>query len=150
MRAKYADIRSRIPEAPIWYDEAGVPRYALFDPKIVANAYAREAALMSVLCQECRTPFIVSLSQAGQGGRDLADEIERKIVNYGDPPNVGCCPTGYATTTVPLRVLEFWRRQSDGEFVRKPELEIDVGDQWHDWLASYGLLGSEADSPQSP
>lgn len=142
MRAEYTDIRSRIPDAPRWFDEAGVPRYDPFTPNTLANAYAREAALVEILCQECRAGFVVSMSQPTQGGSNLADEITRQVLNYGDPPNVGCCPTGYATTTVPVRVLEYWRRNTAGtepDWVRDPALEMAVSDQWREWLQSYGL-----------
>ncbi len=43
-------------------------------------------------------------------------------VEYGDPPNVGCCEMGLATTSVTKRVLQFWRR-ADGDWERVPELE---------------------------
>jgi hypothetical protein len=55
----------------------------------------------------------------------LADRIPLGRVEYGDPPNVGCCPVGPTMSSDSLRVLEFWRR-SAGRWERVPALEIDV------------------------
>jgi hypothetical protein len=35
----------RLSEAPVWFDEAGVPRYEPFSPRLLNNICANEAAL---------------------------------------------------------------------------------------------------------
>ncbi len=107
----YSDITGRIAEPPLWWDEQGVPRYAEFAPWLVANIYAREVALVEIECFECPTRFQVALSTAGVMGQperlDLAEIIESREIDYGDPPNYGNCRSGASTGCYNLRVLQF-------------------------------------------
>ena len=122
MRASYEDLHALTSDPPSWYDENGVPRYAEFAPKLVANIYADEAALLEIECQACGAKFMVALSW---DMRDLEREFE-----YGDPPNLGCCSAGPTMNSVPLRVHEFWRRESYGEWKRISEKEKEVECEW--------------------
>lgn len=139
MHQAYDDIRSRIAEAPAWWDEVGVPRYGAFSPRALADIYAEEAALAEVTCQGCGRAFAVAFSLnpyerfAARDGRTLADLIRARELHYGDPPNVGCCPAGPTMNSEPRRVLEYWRR--DGErlgldWIRDPTLEVGIEPAW--------------------
>lgn len=63
--------------------------------------------------------------------------IEERIasLHYGDPPNVGCCPSGPSMNSVPREVLEVWTlERPDGvwpEWKRHPDLEgRDLTPDW--------------------
>ena len=127
MKRHYREILERfessasscVPSSPpIWFDENGVPRWVPFSPSEIADIYARVCALMEIRCQNCERSFLVSmvlpLSEAG--GRVLDEMFE-----YGDPPNVECCPSGPTMNSVPIRVVEFW--------VRTPPQKV-VGSGW--------------------
>lgn len=90
MRGSYDDILSRIPDAPLWYDENGVPRFEPFAPHWKAEPLADEAALVEVVCQHCLRAFLVCCSHAsdGRGGwRRVAEAIADDGDGlYGDPP----------------------------------------------------------------
>ena len=110
MKCSYRDILSRIPEKPLWFDEYGVPRYEAFNPKRVANIYANEVALLSIECQVCYNWFDVAVSC------DLFHSIHNETkplsqlapaLFYGDPPNIGCCPSGPSMTSITKKILEF-------------------------------------------
>ena len=112
MKKSYHDILSRISEPPSWFDEHGVPRYGSFSPDVVADASAREIVLFEVRCQACGRSFRVSRSGRAIGElHSLASSIDARLLCYGDPPAVGCCPTGAVMNSVPHKVLELWRRQ---------------------------------------
>lgn len=140
MNHDYSDIRSRIPEPPNWFDENAVPRYSVFEPTELSNIYAREGALVEISCQNCQRRFHVAFSRStmddvrayrtGKEPITLASMIEAKTIHYGDPPNVGCCPSGPTMNSDPIRVLEYWRRDdSTGhDWCRYNSLEIDVSD----------------------
>lgn len=131
----YKDIRSLIDFEPLWWDEHGCPRYCKFRPQETANIYADEAVLLLIECQYCGREFPVCLSRAasfaairGDSAASLAALIGSAEIHYGDPPNIGCCPAGPTMNSVPLRVLEYWRRHRatvTGWF-RVEELEINV------------------------
>ncbi len=109
MRHHYSDIRDRINELPMWFDEHGVPRYGAFSPDRLSNIYAREAALAEISCQSCGRPFNVAMDNTYAGkGRGLCDEIRLGRLHYGDPPNTRCCATGATMNSVMHRVLEYW------------------------------------------
>ena len=118
----YDDILSRIAEEPVWFDEHGVPRYCEFAPSKVANPYAEEAALVEVTCQSCSRPFRVAFSARASAAVSQEDwpagpigkAIREKTLDYGDPPNVWCCHAGPSMTSVPRRVLEYWRQGNPG------------------------------------
>jgi len=141
----YDDIISRIPEAPIWWQENGVPRYNPFHPHWSTGVYTSEAVLAEVACQACETTFLVCIETTAKDGR-LAEAIRAETLEYGDPPNVLCCGRGHAMSTGMIRIVEYWRSQDpkyarDGrivdskryfEWVRSPELEIAFSDPWGD------------------
>ena len=134
MNHHYADIRDRISEPPIWFDEAAVPRYCPFTPEETANIYAKECALVEIACQDCGTRFLVAFSyhpmddmlkeERFRGGT-LADSVREGRIHYGDPPNVLCCLAGPTMNSEPIRVVEFWQRGGENRFdwERVPDLE---------------------------
>jgi hypothetical protein len=150
----YEDILSRIAEPPRWFDEQGVPRYCDFAPNQLANIYAHECALLEIACQGCGHIFIVALDDKGANeaiampGRNspwqkLADLIRSHMIEYSDPPNIGCCGAGPSMSSTARRVLEYWSRYqntytepgSTVQFVRGPfdwqrdrNLEIEIPD----------------------
>lgn len=132
MRHNYDDIRSRIAAAPLWWDEHAVPRYAPFDPSLVANIYAVEAALVEIECQACRHPFLVAFSidrmQIAMG--DAAETgMDVRTLHYGDPPNIGCCPAGPTMNSIPRRVVQFWTRPHL-DWIRRPSEEVPIVCEW--------------------
>jgi hypothetical protein len=131
MHCAYKDIRDKLGD-PMWWDEQAVPRYATFDPEIVANIYAREVALVEIACQGCGRRFPVAFSWAsfesvhGNPVPPISERIIKKELYYKDPPNVGCC-SGVCSTSVPLRVLEFWKYgKSPFDWERLKDLEISL------------------------
>lgn len=133
MNADYSDIRDRIPEPPLWFDEHAVPRYMAFAPDLAANIYATEIVLLEVTCQACERAFKVCLSwdltDQARGVQALSTQIRAQEIDYGDPPNVGCCAAGPTMTSVPRRVLEFWKNARPG-WVREHELEVAIDCAW--------------------
>lgn len=135
MHYHYEDIRNRIAEPPLWWDEHAVPRYEPFHPNRVANIYARQVALALIACQGCGHEFQVAFSQDAleqfKVGRTLAEMVGARAVHYGDPPNIRCCPAGPTMNSEPCRILEFWRLdRHDFEWVRAPEFEVDITPDW--------------------
>lgn len=154
MHHHYRDILSRIAEPPRWFDENGVPRFDDFDPDTMANIYAQECVLMVIRCQACGVAFEVALdartarqnllSPETSGFRALAEIIRSGEVHYGDPPNTGCCAAGPTMNSVPVRVVQYWRRvrlkrlhPKTGKSVtgvpqweRDPGLELDIAPPW--------------------
>lgn len=130
----YDDIISRLGD-PQWWDEAGVPRYCDFEPEATNNIYINEAVLLLIACQSCCQRFKVALSW---GALDkiwhkvpsLSQRVSDNTIHYGDPPNTDHCPAGPTMNSIPLTVLEFWRRE-DGfeEWQRVPDLERDIDDE---------------------
>lgn len=121
MHQHYNDILSRIADAPLWFDERGVPRYCEFAPNKLNNIYLRECALMEIACQQCRQKFIVGITLPiakswsatladPLDGASLADLIRRDLIHYGDPPNIRCCGAGPTMNSNPIRVIEYWHR----------------------------------------
>lgn len=118
MHTCYADILSRIPEPPLWFDECAVPRYVPFAPNQCANIYAKEAVLVRIACQGCQQTFDVAFTSAAASEKIppksdgtpllLRDYIAHKELHYGDPPNVECCAAGASMNSVPQTVLEYW------------------------------------------
>lgn len=140
MHHHYEDIRSRIAGDPKWFDENAVPRYCEFAPNEVSDIYADEVALVGITCQGCEHRFKVAFSSSSisrlMARRDneakvltLAELIRTKAIHYGDPPNIDCCAAGPTMNSEPRKVLEFWARKSF-EWVRHPDLEIDVTPDW--------------------
>ena len=115
MKQNYEDIRSKIADPPLWYDEAGCPRYYDFSPELVNNIYAEEAALLEIACQNCGKRFIVAVSTDSFDRVFYKQSLLRKEeISYGDPPNIGCCPTGPTMGSETREVLELWHRGGKG------------------------------------
>lgn len=140
MHHDYADIRDRIAEPPTWWDEHGVPRWGEFGPDALPNIYARECCLLLIECQGCGCRFRVALSAAdidwgANPPKYDPGRLERAArageLGYGDPPNVWCCPAGPTMTSIPIGVLEFWRKER-AEWGRVPEAECPQDPDWID------------------
>lgn len=135
MNHHYNDIRSRIAEPPLWFDESAVPRYEPFTPRSLSNIYAHEAALVLIACQACATRFRVAFSRSSMDDiqaliaerkpRTLADAIRDGSLHYGDPPNIECCAAGPTMNCDDLAVLEYWRKPK-WEWERDQLLEIAI------------------------
>ena len=119
MHHHYEDIRNRIAEEPKWWDEYAVPRYCDFHPSEIANIYANEVILMEIECQGCGYKFDVCMSwhpymsEHTGFSQMLKFAKERNIdwlPNYGDPPNIGCCPSGPTMSSTAVKILESWSR----------------------------------------
>ncbi|MDR6294453.1 hypothetical protein E9232_007007 [Inquilinus ginsengisoli] len=109
----YRDIRSLTKQSPKWFDEKRVPRYCDFHPNMAANIYAKQAALVLISCQSCDSVFSVCITgitntESQRLGKSLADELQDGTLDYGDPPNIGCCSPGPSMTSVPRRILQYW------------------------------------------
>ena len=133
MKANYKDILDRIAEEPIWFDEAGVPRYCDFSPNEISNIYAKEVALVEIACQNCGTRFNVAIAYDPMADlitpwKDMqftmVDSIKGGGIGYGDPPNIWCCPPGPTMSSDTIRVIEFWYKNKDLSWERDPKLEI--------------------------
>lgn len=170
MNNDYADIRDRILEEPLWFDEQAVPRYVPFAPRETANIYADECCLVLIECQGCAAEFKVAFSQTRMGCyRDarwhlliadkvaepdeetlkaameeakLAAHVAKGAIHYGDPPNVNCCGAGPTMNSVPRRVLEFWaqERGERGFPEWTRKPELEGGDLTPDWAVDEELL----------
>lgn len=131
MKQSYQDIIKRL-GAPKWWDEAGCPRYTRFHPHFCNDIYARQAVLMEIKCQGCGQRFKVALSwpgslvrsMAGLLDEELKERAEKKGLHYGDPPDNGCCPAGPTMNSIALKVLQFWERESVGEWKRNKRYEV--------------------------
>lgn len=132
MKQTYKDIVSRISEPPTWWDHNGVPRYGDFHPDLSPDIYADECVLFLIRCQNCQREFNVELSRSehdlGWKG-DPLESLEECIpeIFYGDPPNVGCCPSGPTMTSESIRILQFWKRERF-DWIRMKEHEVDLAD----------------------
>ena len=138
MKASYKDIRLRLGK-PQWWDENGVPRYARFLPDLCANIYAQEAVLYQIACQNCGQTFDVVSSWGewdrlgDEHRRSLRDLIDARDLHYGDPPNIGCCPSGPTMNSIPLRTLEYWYREEKAGVIwfRNRDWEkLDIRPDW--------------------
>lgn len=123
MNALYEDIKALTDRKPDWYDEAGVPRYAPFEPAMAHDIYCDEIALVRIRCQACLQEFLVAISwglmqkvqwaESDKPFPTLAEQIAKGGVyqdgiHYGDPPAHGC--TGDSMNCEDLEVVEYWER----------------------------------------
>lgn len=148
MHEFYRDIRDRIPEDPIWFDEHAVPRYAPFSPGLCADVYAKEAVLLRILCQSCGYPMDVAVTcgykyaiklgwwkreqeliEAAIKGTYLVKEIQENTIHYGDPPYHACPGGGETMNCVDVAVLQYWRNTAL-EWQRFPEYEVLLEARW--------------------
>jgi hypothetical protein len=106
MRTSYQDIIDLTSTPPLWFDEAGVPRYCSFAPSESANIYAGAVALARINCSSCGQEFTVCISSTQS--QELLRSVEAGKVSYGDPPNTGCCPSGATLTSRTVAVTEVW------------------------------------------
>ena len=125
----FSDITDRIAEKPQWWDENGVPRYSEFEPHRAANIYAVEVVLLDIARSMCLRRFQVALSGRGGAHRDengvsLADRIHSGEIDFCDPPNYGNRRDGASTDCFNPAVLQYWRRESPGDWERNSSLEI--------------------------
>ena len=121
----YPDIVSKLGQ-PLWYDEAGCPRYAPFKPRLCNNIYAHEAALVEIACQECGQRFQVAISRDSlDTWRIWASIATDQSLHYGDPPCFDCV-AGATMNCIDLRVLEYWYRDAETgyDWVRDEKFEI--------------------------
>jgi hypothetical protein len=121
----YDDIRSKIAMEPTWYDEHSVPRYCDFAPERTANIYTDEAALVLIACQSCTQHFRVAMTYRPERPSSIAEAIKLKVLEYGDPPNTGCCESGASMTSQAMMVLEYWKRDNF-EWKRDSSFEVEV------------------------
>ncbi|GGX57238.1 hypothetical protein GCM10007385_27620 [Tateyamaria omphalii] len=120
MHTHYRDILDRVSDPVLWFDEAAVPRFEPFSPKLTANIYAQEAVLVRIECQGCRTEFDVAFTSPAASKPIepddtryrkyplLQDYISSRKLHYGDPPNIRCCAAGASMNSIPKTVLEYW------------------------------------------
>ncbi len=117
---------------PKWWEETGHPRYCDFAPDKIYDIYADQVVLLLIACQVCGERSKGAVSWAALSGQRwrLSELIKLKSlrIGYGDPPNVGCCPAGATMGSETIRVIEFWEKNEDFEWVRLPELEVDLRD----------------------
>ena len=135
MKALYEDILALTDEQPNWYDMDGVPRFARFNPELCPNIYAKEVILLLIQCQNCERQFEVEMHWRPIGEKQSISEAVDKgdlgYIHYGDPPRHGVkidshsvCYAGDTMNSEQVKILEFWKKESLGEWERKPEYEI--------------------------
>lgn len=137
MKASYKDIKERIKDQILWFDENGVPRYAKFHPDLSPNIYAREVVLLEISCQYCHRRFDVEMSfgdfdrlnniKSFKERLDSFIKNKEKIVpvHYGDPP-IHECPGGGTTMNCDdLRIKQFWSRKFEWRRLKKYEIELE-------------------------
>jgi hypothetical protein len=134
VRQPYYDILQLTDQEPVWYDEAGVPRFSKFEPGDCNDIYAQEVALVLLECQNCGRQMKCAVSldiYTYIDGREvqhtpLSETIKKGYSGYGVPPcwekGKSQC-AGSTMTPEEIRVLEFWHRPN-GEWERVPELEL--------------------------
>lgn len=128
MKQAYNDVLKHVNIEPLWWDEAGVPRFEPFTPDLANNIYATQVVLMLIKCQSCQAPFEVCKTSDGFDSLHhfpLDELVKGKTIHYGDPPNFGCCPAGPTMNCEDVKILEFWERVRL-EWKRRPELEIEL------------------------
>ena len=116
MNHDYADITSRIAEAPTWWDHNATPRYGAFTALAAPNVYAEKVALLLIACQSCEEHFEVEIS--GDILYPLGDPRQQ---HYGDPPHHNC--VGDTMNCEDVRVLEVWQRNDAFDWVRQSDEE---------------------------
>lgn len=129
MLAYYGEILAQFNFPPLWFNEFGCPRWTEFHPQHAGDVYATQCLLVEIQCQNCYAAFYVCMSvcdfEIHIHKRNLFDEIARKTLSYGDPPNIRCCPAGPTMNSETIRVVQAWSRMLGGQWVRQPNLEID-------------------------
>ena len=132
MHHHYKDITDKLGR-PMWWDEAGCPRYCAFGPYETNGIYASQVALLEIACQNCGERFMVAMAftkwrpEDFEDGASLRERIIAGHIHYGDPPNFNCCPAGPTMNCEDLRVVEYWE-QVGIQWQRDPLLEIVLPD----------------------
>lgn len=136
MKHYYGEILEAMGE-PRWWDKNFVPRYGAFNPEERTMVYnGKEVALVDIRCQSCGEVFHVCASAGNHSPVSLEESIRENKLQFGDPPNNNCCAVGPTMSSVPIRVLEFWRSEPRkdnpfrNEWVRVSELERDIRINW--------------------
>lgn len=129
MLPDYDDIKKRIQEPPLWYDQNGVPRYDKFHPSML-GIYDSYAILVRISCQDCLTQFLVShgwnpYTYIWQSQHVPTMEEVIDLYHYGDPPRHGC--TGDTMNCHDHEVVEAWEQ---APLVTNSKAGIDFGDRW--------------------
>lgn len=136
VKQAYDDI-SQLLGPPKWWDENGTPRYVDFGTAYVADPYCDEAALMEIACQSCGERFMVARTSnrhLPHRADSIAVDIADRNLHYGDPPWFDCCPSGYTMNSVPLKVVQYWTRQT-GTWRRLMTMEQEIVPDWaKGWL----------------
>jgi hypothetical protein len=135
MHEPYLDIRNRAGE-PGWYSPDGVPRYSEFSPAL-CGVYNSHVAFVRIECQCCGHVMLVASVWerfiAAAYGRTLALPKREDVrdpwdaigsFHYGDPPYHGCIGAGETMNSIPLEVLQFWKREPLGNWERDPAYEF--------------------------
>lgn len=152
MLASFMDIKTRIKEAPKWFDSNGVPRYGKFHPDLCPNIYADEMVLLEIACQDCGRRFLVEMNWDKFGSflrggkipsfrkrlmewKKLSDEKKKEEwspIHYGDPPIHGC--VGDTMNVYDLRLVQLWARSKKFPWTmtRRRRLEIELMSK--DWF----------------
>ena len=136
MHTDYNDIRSRIAEAPTWFDSNGTPRYGEFGPEACPDIYTDDVVLVEISCQCCAKKFLVEMHHCHLSHPSLdpmSAAIQAGTIHYGDPPSheiddldMNCF--GESMNCVDLRVLQYWRRGTASPWERVPAMEVALPD----------------------
>lgn len=149
MLQDYKDIKKRIKEEPLWYDENGTPRYDDFHPTLSPNIYAYEVILMRIACQYCGKEFLVELNWHPWGylcnPRRHRESFSNLLemwnkggrvtfcpVHYGDPPPHDC--VGDTMNCIDLGIVQFWRWKLEEGWYREKKLEVKLEDKTNEEL----------------
>ena len=128
----YLDLLLEHADPPLWYDEAGCPRWVEFSHELTNNIYADRVVLIEQTCQSCTRTFKVvrSQDQIKRVVHDHKDWLNRpeNALCHKDPPCFGVkdgkldqC-SGSTMTARTEKILEFWIREGI-DWKRVPELE---------------------------
>jgi hypothetical protein len=119
MNTNYSDITEKLGD-PVWYDENAVPRYCEFHPRKLADIYAKECVLILIACQNCGREFKVAVSydfmnvlREEMSLQELISNNTIGYIEYGDPPNNDCCPSGITMSSNTIALLQFWKQRDD-------------------------------------
>jgi len=139
MLERYEDIKKRIKDPILWYDENGVPRYDKFNKSVCPDIYADEVVLLEIACQDCNKKFLVEMSWSHctkifeRHTESISARLYQWIesnkkgwppLHYGDPPRHDYC-VGETMNCVDIRVIEFWQQEKFG-WKRLPQFEIEL------------------------
>jgi hypothetical protein len=128
MHLDYSDILAKA-GPPTYWGPFGVPRYEEFDATRL-NVFTSHAAKLHVLCQSCGREFVVvSTYDKSSEVLELPELQEAKdpwhalgSFHYGYPPVHHCA--GDSIASLPLEILEFWKRKGLTDWARVPEYEF--------------------------